>query len=500
MKVFLIATTAVMAGLVLAPNAAAQSLYNLETLDEEFRSSKPSWYNGELSQEGWVRNQNLILELVPYEWRVYEREGYRDLQNALTDAETKCFNSGDLMAEEAAQKRYGEYISAFKALYQIYINEDTPPDVKAAFEAEYLDTDKRPKLLKGCPPRQTLRTAKEIGIPTFSQISRKKLSDHLRTTIFSGLSSQNTPRSGYGFRSTGAGETYAGLSDSRLSGVRFSIAMAEIREAFPETEGSDDLTWYDEWDHDDYEEDWMFGASYESLNGTATGRVENGTDNTGIVYHDRAPNDSTGVAIGNRGLDVSIDTDFESFEFYGQKHIKTNGAIKPYVGLNMIFSDTTHEAQISTPSFSDISSTSLQKIDNDLIAAVLGGQTKYHFSDKLSLSANAEVSLGGLFSKLDSVQTNRCGLCAPEEQNFSVAIEDKRETLAVGAKGSMAILLEILEGAHVGPRGFVEWRNKEGYPRNPQSGDDLFIDNNPTHLEFDDKFSYGGGLEAIFTF
>jgi len=487
MKHLLFLTACSLVGTGLFNEAQGQDIFDDYNNRYDIQTTQPDWYEGELSKEGWERvRDSMFRDTKAYDWDNYSRDQYRDRQNRLTEAETACFNAGDLSQEDAIKLTYSRYTQSFESLYRMYLHADTPQEVKDTFAQEYLDSAGKPKLLHGCPPVKTLRTKEEMGVPTRAEIYEQHQNRYISELVGSfSRQSAELPQAGYGFRSTGTGEIYAGQSDNQLDGYRAEGTYDLYKDAQMAYRGhiSDDLR-----------KRMSITVAYEDVDGTAVSQVENGTDNTGIVYHDRAPNGSTGVAIGNRGLDIIVESERKKFDAKYKWFFTNESNINVYTGIEGSFSDTTHDAQISTPTFSDIRSDIRQEIDNDYIGAVLGAKTDFEVAQKLRLAAGVEASIGGLFAGLDSLQTNQCGLCAADEQSFTINIEDNQTKAAFALSAELLLTYSLGNNIEMGLKGSAEWRNKEGYPRNPESGDDLFIDNNPTHLEFDDVVDYGFGV------
>ena len=159
---------------------------------------------------------------------------------------------------------------------------------------------------------------------------------------------------------------------------------------------------------------------------------------------------------------------------------------------------------ITTPSFADTRSESEQEIDETFF--FLSAQTELPIIDNInnggifSFSLLPQLELGLRHAELGSRQWNMCGVCGAAEQDFTVDIEDDDFGFYYGFNIGAELKAQVSERASIGVHGNAYWRSHNAAIINPETGDDLFIRNSPTHLETDDAHGYGARVFITSTF
>lgn len=245
-----------------------------------------------------------------------------------------------------------------------------------------------------------------------------------------------------------------------------------------------------------------FGLQYTDVNGSSEGQIANGAENVGIVYNDRAPNGSTGVAIGPRGMDVRTETLSSRLRLQIDMSSETDGGVsfggRLRLGGGAEFSDTNHRAWVTTPSFNDISSRSEQDIDEAFFFVNAQTEVPLNKGDgAITIMLVPMLEAGYRHAKLASRQFNICGLCAAPERDFAINIEDENSGFYYDAALEARFGAKISERATIGLSANIGYRSHAAEIINPETGDDLFIRNNPTHLETDSETT--AGLTAWFS-
>lgn len=80
------------------------------------------------------------------------------------------------------------------------------------------------------------------------------------------------------------------------------------------------------------------------------------------------------------------------------------------------------KASVTTPSFSDIFSESVQTVEDFMVYGTVGYEKDYTVSDTWSLDVGAKVEVGYMNSELDSRQRNVCRQCGADQQDFTVNV------------------------------------------------------------------------------
>jgi hypothetical protein len=278
-------------------------------------------------------------------------------------------------------------------------------------------------------------------------------------------------------------EEFIGLSKKRLTGWSGTGILT-----FPETFGGNV----------------SIGFSYGEADGNSSGSVAAGAANVGIVYHDFSPNESTGVAVGAAGMDVSTRSEldhmlmFAKFELPGGNN---GGDVSPYGKLFYGNYKQRHSSFVETPTYgSAITSESNQRVKEDLFGLELGLRFD---TDNNGVRIGLGGGIMGYYrdAKLRSSQHNICSLCpSPDQQDFTINIEDSDDGFGFGASLMGNVGLGLADGIEVGLLGALRYMDKIGRVWNPMSGNDLFLDNNPTHLESGSSTSWHVGGYLRFDF
>lgn len=241
--------------------------------------------------------------------------------------------------------------------------------------------------------------------------------------------------------------------------------------------------------------------------------VAAGTTPVGIVYHNRAPSGSTGVNLGATGLDAILERDSE-YEWFGAGYERriaggdgTGPEIKLGAGLRYEQRRTDIESTVQSTNFSGISSTMTQDLNESAIslAVALGMKTEVGGGDNndgegLLFFGDTAFRIEHLDSTLDSLQRNQCNLCGSVDQNFAITISDDDKRWGYGVEAEVGVGYRLKSGLEFGVKGFADYRSDVAGIKNPETGDDLFIRNQPTQIDFSDSFGWGGAVYLSFTF
>lgn len=286
-------------------------------------------------------------------------------------------------------------------------------------------------------------------------------------TAIGSYDSFEVPRVGAGTRITGGGESFVALSKKHLSGWSGMGVLG-----LPNVMGGK----------------LDFGVMYGEADGNSSGTVADDTDSVGIVYHDFSPNNSTGINLGANGLNVSTRAEVDHTSFFARYSLPggNNGyGFTPFGKLFYSSIDQLHASSISSPVFGNsISTTARQKVSENLWGLELGLRLD---SDSNGVRTGFGAGVIGYYrdAKLRSSQHNICTLvaCPLPQQNFTIDIDDSDDDFSFGFDVNANIGVGIGGGAEIGLIGSLIYFDKLAKVWNPASGNDLFLDNNPTHLE-----------------
>jgi hypothetical protein len=301
-----------------------------------------------------------------------------------------------------------------------------------------------------------------------------------------GYSSTKLPQAGYGVEILPGSERFVATTDNNLQG--YTVGMG-----YKPKDSGIQITY-----------------SYTNADGSSSGQIASGTGNVGIVYNDFSPGGSTGIAIGASGLDVQTDTEYQSHQFELARIVDValwGGGRKSQrvdFGVGARFDKTDHMAMVTTPTFSDISSQSdqLTKEKSFFLSAETSIKlTQFEFGRGISgVRILPRIEGGYRRAKLDSSQVNICGLCGAADQNFTINIEDKDSGAYFGAELGASVDFPLADNIGVKFMANTWWRSDQAGVQNPETGDDLFVRNQPTQLYTDDTTGYmfGAGLVGRF--
>ncbi len=319
----------------------------------------------------------------------------------------------------------------------------------------------------------------------------EKETSRLRLTFSSGISRIKPSRAGYGVAIMPGKEIFATKTNDQLEGYS--------------------INGYAKWKNNDIITDgvYLFGVEYSYADGISEGKIASGSDDAGIVYQDFAPSGSTGINLGSSGLDVSTSSTTSRLRIQFDMSTETDSGVtfgarlrnKAAFGFGARITDTEHTASVTTPSFNDISSLSVQKLDENYF--YFNGYSTISFEPDgkkqggVGLYLTPRVEAGYRDAKLDSQQINICGLCGSADQNFTINIKDKDDGFYYDLSLNADLAYYYSNNITVGLSGRLGWRNRTAEIINPETGDDLFIRNDPTHLDTDSE--YRSGISAWFS-
>ncbi len=223
-------------------------------------------------------------------------------------------------------------------------------------------------------------------------------------------------------------------------------------------------------------------ASYSYLTGDADDSASEpaGGSPVAITYHQPAPNASTGLGLGATGLrateEVEVSAHRVTLGVAGDIPLGAAGpfSLSPFVGLKFERFEQDYHGTLQSLTFADISSTTDQTVEETYIGPSAGLYLGWQPTPSTRLSIGGKVDLLHRSSDLDSLQANRCGLCAAPEDEYDASVSDSDDgwTYRLNLTASLDYRLgdRISIGAQAGIR-YVEERGAERNPANPSESD-----------------------------
>lgn len=248
----------------------------------------------------------------------------------------------------------------------------------------------------------------------------------------------------------------------------------------------------------------LFGGYGEGSDDISTSVPAGGGIDVGFVNTDFAPSGSTGVFLGNAGLDTSLMRDVNVLSFGGSYALPIGGSPEKgkiwdaYFSLEYSRTEQSIWGNVTSPSFgNDISSTINQEVSDRYITLGAGPRLRGQSDSGFFYYIGAQALLVHHRGELQSNQSVICNLCGAADQAFTIDLAEHTDGVTFGARGKAGFGIEISNGTSIGAYGFAEYYDERGQIVNPRTGDDLFIRNQPTALGSQSATNYGGAV--VFT-
>lgn len=418
---------------------------------------------------------------------------------ALIDHAEAARRVGDCAVRDARIKTAREQVAAYGGLL--------PPDTAGQLYRAIYEVLRKPcpsaaaatppALVQGLTQADADAVANQQGALASAERERREATGG-KITVEAGLSDRQQPRTGAGVIIEPGRERFAAQTPGNVHmydmGISFDVRMT-----------TDSVL--------------SFTGRLGRGNGRAAVTVAPGTP-AGIVYHDRAPSGSTGINLGATGIDAILERDSE-YEWFGAGYERriaggngTGPEIKLGAGMRYELRRTGIESTVQSTAFSGISATANQDLVESVIslgvALALGTEIMGLGPDVDTRGGNDDEGL--LFfgdtafhielidSTLDSIQRNLCNVCGPADRDFTIAITDDDKRWGFGVEAEVGVGYRFKGGLEIGVKGFADYRSDVAGIKNPETGDDLFLRNQPAQIGFDDSFGWGGAVYLGFTF
>lgn len=258
----------------------------------------------------------------------------------------------------------------------------------------------------------------------------------------------------------------------------------------------------------DLGEDWVLDVAMQYAFGEDEdeGFVEDGTGiDTGFVYGDFSPGGSTGVNIGDRGLEWASDVDVTSFNVEAKLARRTEGPATWFVYGDYLHLERDHNAwalgQVVFPgSTFNLAQERRQTVTDNLIGAGAGLQFGARPTPWLNLGGWVSGGVFYRWSELDSRERNVCGLCGPADADFTLDLDDEDDGMTWAAAVGLYGEIPLGDRASIGLGVDASYIDEVARVYNPSSGNDLFVDGKHTALFSDSMLTWGVRLGVKFRF
>lgn len=244
----------------------------------------------------------------------------------------------------------------------------------------------------------------------------------------------------------------------------------------------------------------------------------------GWLYHDRAPNGSTGLGLGGAGMDVRTEVDFTRYKLGvtlwdpdysdGRGLIGDLGAADGSLGGSFGYGgptlaggvgafwqrfETDQRSWLMSPTFGNsITSNFHQELTEDQFG--LGGMMK--LSVPLAQNVSAFGKLGGAViyrrADLDGKQVNRCDLCGAPEDLFVAESDDRDSGFTWAGNAALGLEVSLTPQLSVGVVGRYLYYRDTGEIVNPVQGDASLY--RPTYLDDRRAHAWQAGIGVNYQF
>ena len=276
--------------------------------------------------------------------------------------------------------------------------------------------------------------------------------------VFAGVESVDVGRVGLGTVIGGGTERALLKSDDRISGANVGVGFGHR---------IGDLGWF---------RNARLVASFNYLDASDSDAADEpiGGRPVAITYHQRAPNNSTGLGLGATGLSARQDVDIAGYR--AMVGIASRIALtqsrktgfRPFVGLKYERMEQEFSGVLRSLTFNDITSTTSQTLTDDYFGPSFGGYFDLKCDDT-AFMIGGKIDLLHRWSRFDSVQQNRCGACAAPENAFDAVRSDRDTGFTLGGEFLVGVNHRLLPNLSLGAVTGVRYRDERAVVINPES-------------------------------
>jgi hypothetical protein len=351
--------------------------------------------------------------------------------------------------------------------------------------SERFEIDVPPSVAAPVPPPRPLTRADEMAIAEHLSRTDEAYAEFLArpsAVLHVGVGELDTPtQAGTGFqRPSGGSEVFAGRNADTIRMHTLGLVLFPLA----------------------YRQ-WLLSGSVLHGEGDerSEGRVPDGTNiDTGFVYGDFSPGGSTGVNIGDRGLDWVASTEAEMLNLKFKAVRAMMGPVSWFVFADYLNSRRQYDSAAMAEVFGEtLTQMRSQRITDDLI----GGGAGLQFSQRTGGVQVGGWTSAGLFhrsSELRASEQNVCPLCGPQDADFTLNFDESDDGATWTAAAGLWLAIPVTPNVALGAGADVTYIDEVGAVFNPSSGDQVFVDGLSTRLTTTDALSYNFrvGLRVAF--
>lgn len=329
-------------------------------------------------------------------------------------------------------------------------------------------------------PRRSARAIPDRPGPNRSFPVKPSRSPSVTISVIGGVMDTQLPSVGAGTRVSGGTESFAALLDENVAipfgGVGVSVGLGG---------GTLDL----------------FGGYGEGNDRAISSIAAGGAVDVAITYTNRSPGNSTGIFLGNRGLDTMINRQADVLKFGGVYSLplgepnQSNGQINGRIGVEYKRVRQNIDASIISPSFGmNITANYRQRSRDANKSLILGAEYRQQSDSGFYFVFGADGMLIHRNASLNSVQNIVCTVCAASDRAFTITVTDSNNGITFGGRANAELGFAVSKTVSIGILGFAEYIDEVTQITNPRTGDDLFIRNQPTAIGTRSSRSFGGAV------
>lgn len=232
--------------------------------------------------------------------------------------------------------------------------------------------------------------------------------------------------------------------------------------------------------------EWLISVSglYGKGDERSEGSVPAGTGiDTGFVYGDFSPGDSTGVNIGDRGSAWTTNSEVELFNLKFKAVQAMTGPVALFLFADYLRSRRQYDSEVMAEVFGEtLGQERNQEVTDNLIGAGAGLQFDSGPGGGVRFGGWTSAGLFHRSSELSAWERNVCPLCGPSDRDFTLRFDetDKGATWSVAAGAYLEVPLSA--NVSIGLGADVAYIDEVGAVFNPSSGDQVFLDGETTRL------------------
>ncbi len=280
------------------------------------------------------------------------------------------------------------------------------------------------------------------------------------------------PKTGYGVVIDGSDERYAATTKDHITAPSIGGAIGFAL------------------DYPGWRGELLFDYAHGS--GSTHTFIDNGGSlDTGMVFSDFSPMDTTGVLFGNSGIDVMTRTRLHNFNFMAKTlwdwcDDDPDFTWDGYFGFSYQDLGVRQWGYLDTPAYgSSIYQDTWQRYNERRYGLMLGAVGHY-LPDRQNMPGFAADIFGGVDllyhdTSLHSMQMNYCTLCG-SGYPFDIDIHDSQSKVGFGLRAGLGLSQQVSDNIRIGVIGDLDYVNRASGIFNPETGDDLFVRNKPTQL------------------